>query len=172
MMPIAFAADTPSADATFTRPSSSTSIFTPVRSMMLRIILPPGPMTSRILSTGIRMVTMRGAKSEMFWREAPSASFILPRMCRRPLRAWSSAVADFTPARAGHASRLADREGREVVVEHEALPRLALEALDLLRIVGGAERAGDERLRFAASEHGRAVDARQDAGLDPDVANL
>ena len=34
--------------------------------MMLRIILPPGPMTSRILSTGIRMVTMRGAYAEMF----------------------------------------------------------------------------------------------------------
>ena len=61
MMPIAFCADASSADATFTRPSSSTSIFTPVRSMMLRIILPPGPMTSRILSTGIRIVTMRGA---------------------------------------------------------------------------------------------------------------
>ena len=33
--------------------------------MMLRIILPPGPMTSRILSTGIRMVTMRGANAEI-----------------------------------------------------------------------------------------------------------
>jgi hypothetical protein len=39
--------------ATLILPESSTSIFTPVRSMMLRIILPPGPMTSRILSTGI-----------------------------------------------------------------------------------------------------------------------
>ena len=37
--------------------------------MMLRIILPPGPMTSRILSTGIRIVTMRGAKAEMFSRD-------------------------------------------------------------------------------------------------------
>ena len=58
---MAFLADASSADATFTWPSSSTSIFTPVRSMMLRIILPPGPMTSRILSTGILIVTMRGA---------------------------------------------------------------------------------------------------------------
>src|SRR6266545_3627405 len=40
---MAFCAEAPSADATLTRPSSSTSIFTPVRSMMLRIILPPGP---------------------------------------------------------------------------------------------------------------------------------
>ena len=37
----------------FTVPSSSTSILTPVCSMMLRIILPPGPITSRILSIGI-----------------------------------------------------------------------------------------------------------------------
>ena len=59
--------------------------------MMLRIILPPGPMTSRILSTGIRMVTIRGAKLEMFARGAASASVILPRMCSRPARACSSA---------------------------------------------------------------------------------
>ena len=37
--------------------------------MMLRIILPPGPMTSRILSTGMRMVTMRGACLETSDRE-------------------------------------------------------------------------------------------------------
>src|SRR5712691_6706503 len=59
MIEIAFCADVSSADATFTRPSSSTSILTPVRSMMLRIILPPGPITSRILSTGMRIVTIR-----------------------------------------------------------------------------------------------------------------
>ena len=73
------------------------------------------------------------------------------------------------PAQERH---FADRERREVVVEHEALPGLALEALDLLRIVGGAERAGDERLRLAAREHGRAVGARQHAGLDPDRPHL
>ena len=49
----AFAADAWSFEATLTLPESSTSIFTPVCSMMLRIILPPGPITSRILSTGI-----------------------------------------------------------------------------------------------------------------------
>ena len=37
----------------FTVPSSSTSILTPVASTMLRIILPPGPISSRILSVGI-----------------------------------------------------------------------------------------------------------------------
>ena len=48
-------------EAMETRPSSSTSILQPVRSTMERIILPPGPMRSRILSTGILMVRMRGA---------------------------------------------------------------------------------------------------------------
>ena len=54
--------------------------------MMLRIILPPGPMTSRILSTGIRIVTMRGAKRRDVLRAARRAPrCILPRMCSRPL---------------------------------------------------------------------------------------
>ena len=42
-------------------PSSSTSILTPVSSMMPRMTLPPGPMMSRILSGWICRVTMRGA---------------------------------------------------------------------------------------------------------------
>ena len=49
----AFAAEASSLEATLILPESSTSIFTPVCSIMLRIILPPGPITSRILSTGI-----------------------------------------------------------------------------------------------------------------------
>ncbi|MNC87286.1 hypothetical protein D3C83_30000 [compost metagenome] len=84
MIEIALAADSPSADATFTVPLSSTSIFTPVRSMMLRIILPPGPMTSRILSTGILMVMMRGAKFDICVRVVPSVFAISASMCSRP----------------------------------------------------------------------------------------
>ena len=60
--------------------------------MMLRIILPPGPMTSRILSTGMRMVMMRGACVDTSDREPVSVSCILPRMCMRPWRACSSAL--------------------------------------------------------------------------------
>ncbi len=60
--------------------------------MMLRIILPPGPMTSRILSTGILMVMMRGACFDTSVRVAASVSCILPRMCIRPWRACSSAL--------------------------------------------------------------------------------
>ena len=45
-----------------TRPSSSMSmLLTPESSMILRIILPPGPITSRTLSGWIWMVSMRGA---------------------------------------------------------------------------------------------------------------
>ena len=44
--------------------------------------------------------------------------------------------------------------------------------LDLLLVVRGAERAGDERLRLAAREDDRAVNAREHAGLAPDRADL
>src|SRR5262249_18500521 len=82
------------------------------------------------------------------------------------------AMADFAAARARHASDFADREGREVVVEHEALPRLALERLDLLRVVVRSKCAGDERLCFTAGEDGRSVRAGQHAGLNPDRTDL
>ena len=49
---------------------------------------------------------------------------------------------------------------------------LAVHRLDLLLVVGGAERRRDERLCLAAREHGRAVRARQDADLDRDRADL
>ena len=50
-------------------------------------------------------------------------------------------MADLAAAGAAQELHLADRERREVVVQHEALPRLAVDRLDLLRVVGGAERA-------------------------------
>src|ERR687895_553972 len=49
------------AEATFTVPSSSTLILAPVFSTISRITLPPEPITSRILSTGIFKTSMRGA---------------------------------------------------------------------------------------------------------------
>ncbi len=62
-------------------------------------------------------------------------------------------VADLAAAGAAHRLRLARREGREVVVEHEALPALADERVDLLLVGGRAERRGDDRLRLAASSN-------------------
>ena len=52
-------------EAILTVPSSSMSILVPETSVISRIILPPGPMMSRILSVGILIVVMRGAKSEI-----------------------------------------------------------------------------------------------------------
>ena len=50
------------------------------------------------------------------------------------------AVADFAAARRTHAARLADRVGREVVVQHEGLLAGAFQAVDELLVFGGAER--------------------------------
>ena len=50
MMSIAFWTAMPSGDAMWTVPSSSTSMATPVCAVMPRMVLPPGPMISRIWS--------------------------------------------------------------------------------------------------------------------------
>ena len=76
------------------------------------------------------------------------------------------AVTDLTPARAAHGLGLAGAEGREVVVKHEALPRLTGERVDLLLVGGGAEGGGDDGLGLTALEQRRAVHA----GQEPDVA--
>ena len=91
MMVMAFWAASLSVEAMLTRPSSSTSIFTPVRSTMLRIVLPPGPMMSRILSTGMVIVTIRGAWVEMESRGAAMVACIFSSIARRPVRACASA---------------------------------------------------------------------------------
>ena len=82
---------------------------------------------------------------------------VFGRHHRRERALGEGAVADLAAAGAAQELHFTDREGREVVVQHEALPGLALDHLDLLLVVGGAERGGDERLRLAAGEHGRAV---------------
>ena len=82
------------------------------------------------------------------------------------------AVADLATADAGHTSNFTNGERREVVVQHEVTLLLAFVALHALRVVGGAERRGDQRLGFAAGEERRTVHAGQHAGLDRDLANL
>ena len=267
-------------------PSSSMLILAPVFSTISRITLPPVPITSRILSVGIFIVSMRGANSPSSARAPVIALLISPRMCRRPSRAWASAtrmissvmpailmsicsevtpslvpatlksmsprwsssprmsertakrspsrirpmampavgrfsgtpasisasdepqtvaiedepfelgdlrhdadrvgelrrgrqhrtdrapgelaVADLAPAGRAHAAGLADRIGREVVVEQEALLVGAVERVDVLLVLAGAERRHHQRLRLAAGEQGRAVGARQHADLRQD----
>ena len=81
-------------------------------------------------------------------------------------------MADLASPRSALRSGLADRERREVVVQHEALMLLAGDVLDLLLIVAGAECATDQRLGLAAGEDDGAVDAGQGAGLGPDRADF
>ena len=83
-----------------------------------------------------------------------------------------SAVPDLATSGAAQEGHFAHRERREVVVQHEALPGFAFEGLQALHVFAGAQRGGDQRLGFAASEDGGAVSARQHADFNPDIANL
>ena len=71
-------------------------------------------------------------------------------------------MADFATTRRTEAADFTDRVGREVIVEHEVLVRQAVEAVDHLLRVAGAERGGRDRLRLATGEQGRAMRARQE----------
>src|SRR5262245_26954826 len=79
---------------------------------------------------------------------------------------------DLAPARSLDAAALADTVGREVVVEHQLLAELVLQAIDALLVAGGAQRRGDDGLRLAALEESRAVHARPDADLAVERADL
>ena len=67
------------------------SIWQPVSSVIFLITLPPGPMTSRILSGWMCRIVIRGANGDISARGAGSTSRIRPRMNSRPTRACSSA---------------------------------------------------------------------------------
>ncbi|MCY1550347.1 hypothetical protein D9M68_865990 [compost metagenome] len=82
----------PSEDEILMVPSSSMLILAPVFSTISRITLPPVPITSRILSVGIFMVSMRGANSPTSERDAVMALAISPRMWIRPPLACSRAI--------------------------------------------------------------------------------
>ena len=69
------------------------STLTPVWSWMPRTTLPPGPITSRIFSGLIRIVTKRGACGGSSGRGSAIASRIRESTNSRASRAWRSAVA-------------------------------------------------------------------------------
>ena len=82
-------------------------------------------------------------------------------------------MADLAAAGGAEAAHFARAVRREVVVEHEPLgERTARHRVKLLRILLRAERDRRERLRLAAREDRRAVDARQDADLRRQRADL
>src|SRR3546814_3395563 len=71
-------------------------------------------------------------------------------------------MADVAAAGRPETTDFADRIGREVIVQHEVRVAEAVEAVDHLLAVLGAERAGRDRLRLAAREQRRAVGAGQE----------
>ena len=75
------------------------------------------------------------------------------------------AMADLASSGRTHAARLADRIGREVIVQQEALLVGAFQGVDELLVFAGAERRDHQRLGLAAGEQRRAVGARQHADL-------
>ena len=77
-------------------------------------------------------------------------------------------VADLAAAGRAHAAGLADRIGREVVVQHERLFVRSLQGIDELLVVAGAERGNHQSLGLATGEQRRAVGARQQADLGHD----
>ena len=83
------------------------------------------------------------------------------------------AVADFAPARPAQEFHFADRERREIVMQHEALEGFFFEEkIQPLHVFLCAERGGGKRLRLAARKERRAVNAGQHAHFARDLANL
>ena len=66
---------------------------------------------------------------------------------------------------------LADRERRKIVVQQERFLVRALQRVDPLLVLAGAERRHDQRLRLAAREQGGPMRARQHADLAQDRPN-
>src|SRR3546814_7116985 len=63
----------------------------------------------------------------------------------------------FAATRRTEAAHFADRIGREVIMQHEALVGQASKAVNHLLGVLGAERRGADRLRFATREQRRTM---------------
>ncbi len=81
------------------------------------------------------------------------------------------AVAYFTPLGAAHAAGLADRIRREIIVQQEGFLVTALQGVDPLLVLAGAERGHHQRLGFAAGEQRRSMGARQQADFGHDVTH-
>ncbi|MNF70368.1 hypothetical protein D3C84_522770 [compost metagenome] len=77
-----------------------------------------------------------------------------------------AAVADFAATGAAHTTALTDREGREVVVQHEGVLALAFQGVQQLGVAGGAEGGNHQGLSFATGEQGGTVGLAEHADLD------
>src|SRR6202022_4156226 len=79
---------------------------------------------------------------------------------------------DLTPPGRAQRPRLADAEGREVVVMHEALELFEAEPIELLLVTDRAEGDDAQRLGLTPGEQRRAVGAGQDSHLTRDRPDL
>ena len=82
------------------------------------------------------------------------------------------AVPDLAAAGAPQEAHLADRERREVVMEHEPLLGLLAQAVEPLGVLDRAEGDRGQALGLAAGEEGRAVGPGEEADLDRDGPDL
>ena len=72
-----------------------------------------------------------------------------------------SAMADFTALGRTHAAHFARGKGRHVVVQHEAVFKLASQSVNALGIALGTQSGNHQSLGFTAGEQGRAMGAGQ-----------
>ena len=77
-------------------------------------------------------------------------------------------MADFPAARAGHATDLANRVWRKIVVEHEVLLVSALKQIHELLVLAGAQSRNHQSLGFSAREKSAAMRSRKDSNLGDD----
>ena len=81
-------------------------------------------------------------------------------------------VTDLATTGTAHEAHLADREGREVVVQEKLLVRITFEALDQLSVAPSTQGDRGECLSLAALKQRGAVGTGQDPSLDVEVAYL
>ena len=81
-------------------------------------------------------------------------------------------VTDFTTTRRTNAANFTNRVRREVIVQQEVRTEVAVQSVDDLFVVAGAEGGNNQTLGFAASEQSRTVRTWQQASFTNDRANL
>src|SRR5689334_10995588 len=82
-------------------------------------------------------------------------------------------MSNFSSAGRSEPANFADRILREVVMQHEPPFHFAfLQVVNELLVFLGAESGGDHRLRLAAREKCRAVDAREPTNFGSDWTNF
>src|SRR5207253_2772349 len=80
--------------------------------------------------------------------------------------AGQTAVTDFATTSATHATTLAHRERREVVVQHEGVFFLAFQGVQQLCVTGGTQSRDYQSLGFTTGEQCRTVGLRQNTDFD------